>query len=214
MAQIRKSLAKGTSIELWWQDEARVGQQTRLTRRWAKRGTRPSAPRDQRRSSAWIFGAICPAEGKAAGIVMPRCNSEAMSMHLEEIAFHVAPGAHAVVLLDQGRVAWLGRTGRAAQRHPDAAAAQMPGAQPGRERVAVHARQLALEQDLQILRRYRRSLLLRLEQTRRSALAHHVHRPATMGPWVMINESWYNLRQLKASQVIRKPSCHWLLLRA
>ncbi len=45
--------------------------------------------------------AICPAESRAAGIVMPRCNSEAMSMHLEEIAFHVAPGAHAVVLLDQ-----------------------------------------------------------------------------------------------------------------
>jgi hypothetical protein len=32
---------------------------------------------------------------------MPRCNSEAMSMHLEEIAYHVAPGAHAVLLLDQ-----------------------------------------------------------------------------------------------------------------
>lgn len=46
-------------------------------------------------------GAICPAEGKGAGIVMPRCNSEAMSMHLEEIAFHIAPGAHAILLLDQ-----------------------------------------------------------------------------------------------------------------
>ena len=101
MAQIRKTLPKGTRIELWWQDEARIGQQTKLTRRWARRGTRPSAPKDQRRSSAWLFGAICPAEGKAAGIVMPRCNSEAMSMHLEEIAFHVAPGAHAILLLDQ-----------------------------------------------------------------------------------------------------------------
>lgn len=38
---------------------------------------------------------------KAAGIVMPLCNSEAMGMHLEEIAFHVAPSAHALVLLDQ-----------------------------------------------------------------------------------------------------------------
>ncbi|WP_262503632.1 IS630 family transposase [Sphingobium xenophagum] len=101
LAQIRRRLPRGTPIELWWQDEARVGQQTKLTRRWAKRGTRPSAPKDQRRSSAWLFGAICPAEGKAAGIVMPRCNSEAMNMHLEEIAFHVAPGAHAVLLLDQ-----------------------------------------------------------------------------------------------------------------
>lgn len=48
-----------------------------------------------------LFDAICPAEGEVAGIVMPRCNSEAMSMHLEEIVFHVAPGAHAVPLLDQ-----------------------------------------------------------------------------------------------------------------
>jgi hypothetical protein len=29
------------------------------------------------------------------------CNSEAMSLHLEEIAFHIAPGAHAVLILDQ-----------------------------------------------------------------------------------------------------------------
>ena len=101
MAEVRRSLPRGTAIELWWQDEARIGQQTKLTRRWAKRGTRPTAPKDQRRASAWIFGAICPAEGKAAGIVMPRCNSEAMSIHLEEFAFHVAPGAHAVLILDQ-----------------------------------------------------------------------------------------------------------------
>jgi len=101
LAQIRESLPPGTPIELWWQDEARIGQQTKLTRRWAKQGTRPSAPKDQRRASAWIFGAICPAEGKGAGIVLPRCNSEAMSLHLEEISFHVAPGAHAVLILDQ-----------------------------------------------------------------------------------------------------------------
>ena len=47
-----------------------------------------------------------PAEGKAAGIVTPRCNSEAMSMHPDEIAFHVAPGADAVLLLDQA--GWRG----------------------------------------------------------------------------------------------------------
>ncbi len=36
---------------------------------------------------------------------MPRCNSEAMGMHLEEIAFHVAPGAHAVRSARSGRMA-------------------------------------------------------------------------------------------------------------
>ena len=82
-------------------DEARVGQKNKITRRWAKRGTRPSAPHDQRTASAYIFGAICPAEGKGAGLVLPFCNSEAMALHLEEISAAVAPGAHAILILDQ-----------------------------------------------------------------------------------------------------------------
>jgi transposase len=32
---------------------------------------------------------------------MPRCNTAAMNLHLAEIAKAVAPGAHAVLLLDQ-----------------------------------------------------------------------------------------------------------------
>src|SRR5262249_36956663 len=72
------------------------------------------------------------------------------------------------------------------------AAAEVPRAQPGRERLAVHARQLALQPHLQILRRSRRPLLCGMEQARRSALAHHVHRTAPMGPRVLINRIWYN----------------------
>ena len=34
----------GQCTELWWQDEARIGQKIRLTRGWARRGTRPRAP--------------------------------------------------------------------------------------------------------------------------------------------------------------------------
>jgi transposase len=40
--------ARGKPLELWFQDEARVGQQGTLTRIWARRGTRPRAPRDTR----------------------------------------------------------------------------------------------------------------------------------------------------------------------
>ena len=101
MAEIAAGQALGKPIEIWFCDEARVGQKNKITRRWAKRGTRPSAPKDQRTQSAYIFGAICPAEGKGAGLVLPRCTSEAMNLHLEEISQAVAPGAHAVLLLDQ-----------------------------------------------------------------------------------------------------------------
>src|SRR3546814_14151233 len=80
---------------------SRVGQKNKITRRWARRGTRPSAPKDQRTKSAYIFGAICPEQGKGAGLVLPFCNTETMSLHLTEIALAIAPGAHAVVLMDQ-----------------------------------------------------------------------------------------------------------------
>src|SRR4051794_32928404 len=94
----------GTPIELWWQDEARVGQKNKIARRWARRGTWPRAPHDQRTSSVYIFGAICPQEGKGAALVMPRCDTQAMSLHLAEVAQAVAPGAHGVLLMD--RAGW------------------------------------------------------------------------------------------------------------
>jgi hypothetical protein len=93
--------AGGRPIEIWFCDEARVGQKNKITRRWAPRGTRPSAPSDQRTQSAYIFGAICPAEGKAAGLILPRCTTQAMALHLEEISLAVAPGHHALLMLDQ-----------------------------------------------------------------------------------------------------------------
>lgn len=78
-----------------------MGQKNKITRRWARRGTRPSAPKDQRTKSAYIFGAICPRKGKGAGLVMPWCDTAAMNAHLEEISIMVAPGAHALLILDQ-----------------------------------------------------------------------------------------------------------------
>lgn len=92
--------ARNKPIELWWQDEARVGQQGTLTRVWAERGSRPPAPRDCRYDWAYIFGAVCPARDTGAALVLPYANAEAMNLHLKEISRCVRPGAHAVVTLD------------------------------------------------------------------------------------------------------------------
>ena len=93
-------MAAGKPIEVWFQDEARVGQQGTLTSIWAPRGSRPAAVRDNRHDSAYLFGAICPARAVGAAIVMPFVNSEAMSEHLAEIATQVSAGAHAVLVCD------------------------------------------------------------------------------------------------------------------
>ena len=73
-------------------------------RQWARRGTRPRQPADQRYESAYLFGAICPARGVGAALALPFADTEAMQLHLEEISRHVAEGAHAVLLLD--RAGW------------------------------------------------------------------------------------------------------------
>ena len=67
---------------------------------WAERGSRPVAPRDQRYSWAYLFGAVCPARGTGAALVLPFADTDMMNLHLVEISTHVAPGAHAVLTID------------------------------------------------------------------------------------------------------------------
>jgi hypothetical protein len=92
--------AAGRPVEIWFTDEARVGQQGTLTRVWAKRGSRPRAPRDRRFEWAYLFGAICPQRSVGAAIIMPEVNVEAMNEHLAVIGRRVCAGAIAVLVLD------------------------------------------------------------------------------------------------------------------
>ena len=75
--------------------------------------------KDQPTASAYIFGAICPALGKATGLVLPFCNTEAMELHLQEIALAVQPGAHAVRAVQRSLLKTIARTD---SRPPSAAA--------------------------------------------------------------------------------------------
>ena len=100
MSKALPPAARGRPLEVWFQDEARVGQQGTLIRVWAPRGSRPPAPRDTRYQWAYVFGAVCPKRAATAALVMPRADTHAMSAHLAEIAKEVAPGAHGIVILD------------------------------------------------------------------------------------------------------------------
>jgi hypothetical protein len=82
----------------------KIGGKVRIVRQWARRGTRPRQPADQRYESAYLFGAVCPARGTGAALAMPYADTEAMQLHLKEISRAVARGAHAVLLLD--RAGW------------------------------------------------------------------------------------------------------------
>ena len=78
----------------------RIGQKNGCVRQWAERGTRPRQPVDQRYESAYIFGAVCPARDTGAALILPYADTWAMQQHIDETSKHVAPGSHAVMLLD------------------------------------------------------------------------------------------------------------------
>jgi hypothetical protein len=88
-----------------------------VVRQWARKGTRPRQPADQRYENAYLFGAICPARGKGAALALPYADTEMMQLHLDEIATHVAPGAHGVFetyddILNAACEAWNNLTAR------------------------------------------------------------------------------------------------------
>lgn len=90
----------GTPIEIWFQDEARVGQKGTHAYIWAPIGSRPLMVRDNRHDSAYLFGAICPQRGVGAAMITPSANTEMMNLHLAEISTQVTPGAQAVLVCD------------------------------------------------------------------------------------------------------------------
>ena len=87
-------------VEVWFQDEARVGQKGSLSYVWAPVGSRPAMVRDNRHDAVYIFGAICPERGVGAAIITPAANMECMNFHLAEISAQVAPGSIAAVICD------------------------------------------------------------------------------------------------------------------
>ena len=98
MNQAVGDLYPDTPLEIRFQDEMRVGQKNATVRQWARKGTRPRRPQDQRYLSTYLFGAICPARDKGAALILPRADTEAMQQYLDEIVKAVAP---AVLIMDQ-----------------------------------------------------------------------------------------------------------------
>ena len=84
--------AAGKPVEVWFTDEARIGQQGTITRVWARQGSRPRVCRDRRYEWAYLFGAICPERSTGAAIIMPEVNVEAMNEHLAVISQCVSIG--------------------------------------------------------------------------------------------------------------------------
>ena len=87
-------------VEVWFQDEARIGQQGTLTRVWGERGSRPRAVRQTEYKWGYIFGAVNPLTGQSSVLIAPTVHTSLMSAHLRMIAQEAGSDVHVVLVLD------------------------------------------------------------------------------------------------------------------
>jgi transposase len=99
-----KDAHPGREVQVWFQDEARIGQQGTLTTAWAQRGSRPRAVKQTRYDWAYLFGAACPATGASSALIAPSVNTAYMNEHLKFISQEAGAGKHVVLVLD--RAGW------------------------------------------------------------------------------------------------------------
>lgn len=91
-------------IEVWFQDEARIGQQGTLTNVWAETGSRPTAVKQTEYEWCYCFAAVNPLTGANSAIVAPTVNTMLMNQHLEFISREAGADRHVVLVLD--RAGW------------------------------------------------------------------------------------------------------------
>jgi hypothetical protein len=120
--------------------------------------------RDTRHDSVHIFGAICPARGVGAAIIMPAVNTEAMNEPLAEISTQIAAGAHCLLVCDAATVAAL-RT----------------RIEPDGKRLGLSARQQIEQPRLGQLRRDARSLQTGMAVPGRRPSSHRFNRNKGLG---------------------------------
>ena len=92
------------TVDIWFQDEARFGQQNTTTKVWAEKGSRPSVIRQQQFISTHIYGAVCPATGQTEALISPVLSMDMMQNHLQLISDATPKGRYAIVIMD--RAGW------------------------------------------------------------------------------------------------------------
>ncbi len=90
----------GKRIEVWFQDEARIGQQGTVCRVWAETGSRPRATKQTNYKWVYLFGAVCPGSGATHGWLMPYANTWVMNLYLHDFSKHLPPDVHALLVMD------------------------------------------------------------------------------------------------------------------
>ncbi len=89
----------GAEVELWAQDEARIGLVPHSRRVWSKKGQQPVCVSDRRYEWLYLYAFIHPSDGNVFWMLFPTVNNEAFEKSLAHFATHLNLGPKKRVLL-------------------------------------------------------------------------------------------------------------------
>lgn len=91
------------AVELWCEDEARLGLKPVARRVWAEHGTRPTSCGRHRFESLHLYGFARPGTGRSRFAILPKANAEQMGVALADFAGWADPdGTKILVVIVDG----------------------------------------------------------------------------------------------------------------
>ncbi len=96
----------GKAIELWAEDEARLGLKPIARRVWAPRGRRPTANGRTKYQWLYIYGFVHPASGRNLELILPAANTDWMALSLAEFARWADPAGEKLLVVLVDNAGW------------------------------------------------------------------------------------------------------------
>jgi hypothetical protein len=93
-------------VEVWAQDESRLGLKPIVRRVWSPKGVRPRAVGHHRYQWLYLSGLVQPGTGQTEWLLLPRVNTVAMQLALDEFARSSQVGSAKQVVLVLDNAGW------------------------------------------------------------------------------------------------------------
>ena len=96
----------GKVVEVWAEDEARLGLKPITRRVWWLKGCRPRSCGQTKYEWLYVYGFARPATGQTYTMILPRVNAERMAEALSAWAGHADPEGKKVLVVVLDRAGW------------------------------------------------------------------------------------------------------------
>ena len=101
-----RTASPGKAVEVWAEDEARLGLKPIGRRVWSPRGRRPRCGGRTRYDWLYVYGFTRPRTGRTFSVILPRVNAGRMADALSAFAAAVDPGERKVLVVLVDNAGW------------------------------------------------------------------------------------------------------------